>query len=97
MCPPASRLSDMHTCPMTTGPVPHVGGPIISPCAPTVLTGMLPQSVVGDMAICVGPPDTVIKGSSTVLVMGRPAVRMGDNTAHGGVVVLGYPTVIIGG
>ena len=93
---PAARLTDMHTCPMTTGPVPHVGGPITLG-APTVLTGTLPQARVTDMATCVGPPDTIVKGSTTVLVTSLPAARMGDQTAHGGVIVLGCFTVLIGG
>lgn len=93
---PASRITDMHTCPMTTGPVPHVGGPITLG-APTVLTGKLPQARVTDMAVCVGPPDTIVKGSATVLVTSLPAARMGDQTAHGGVIVLGCFTVLIGG
>jgi len=98
--PPAARLTDMHTCPMMTPglpPVPHVGGAILGPGCPTVLIGGLPAAVVGDMAICVGPPDSLIKGSGTVTIGGRPAVRMGDTTAHGGTVALGYPTVLIGG
>lgn len=95
--PPAARITDMHTCPMTTGPVPHVGGPIIGPGVPTVLIGGLPAAVMGDQATCVGPPDVLVRGSATVLIGGRPAVRMGDQTAHGGVVVLGFPTVMIGG
>ncbi len=95
--PPAARLTDMHTCPMTTGPVPHVGGPITGPGIPTVLIGGLPAAVLGDLATCTGPPDTIIKGSATVLIGGRPAARMGDQTAHGGVIVGGLPTVMIGG
>lgn len=95
--PPAARLSDMHTCPMATGPVPHVGGPILPPCEPTVLIGMLPAARVTDMATCVGPPDTIIKGSGTVLIGNLPAARIGDQTAHGGVIVLGCFTVMIGG
>jgi uncharacterized Zn-binding protein involved in type VI secretion len=82
---------------MTTGPVPHVGGPIMPPGCPTVLIGGLPAAVMGGQATCVGPPDVLIKGSATVLIGGRPAVRMGDQTAHGGVVTLGFPTVMIGG
>jgi len=93
---PAARVSDMHTCPMVTGLVPHVGGPIMPPCAVTVLTGGLPQARVGDLATCVGPPDTIVKGSPTVHVNGMMAARMGDLTAHGGVIVLGWPTVLIG-
>jgi uncharacterized Zn-binding protein involved in type VI secretion len=94
---PAARLTDMHTCPMFTGPVPHVGGPIIGPGAPTVLIGGLPAAVLGDSCVCVGPPDSIILGSMTVLIGGKPAARMGDQTAHGGVIILGCPTVIIGG
>lgn len=78
-------------------PVPHVGGPIIGPGVSTVLIGKLPAAVMGDMATCVGPPDTIIKGSATVLIGGKPAARMGDATAHGGSIVMGCPTVIIGG
>jgi uncharacterized Zn-binding protein involved in type VI secretion len=95
--PPAARVTDPHVCPMVTGVVPHVGGPILPPCCPTVLTGGLPQARVGDMLVCVGPPDVIAMGSFTVLVGGMPAARMGDLTAHGGVIVLGLPTVIIGG
>ena len=94
---PASRVTDMHVCPMVTGIIPHVGGPILPPCMPTVLTGMLPQARVTDMAVCVGPPDVIVKGSMTVLVGNMPAARIGDMTAHGGVIVLGFPTVLIGG
>jgi len=95
--PPASRITDLHTCPMTTGPVPHVGGPIMGPGVPNVLIGGLPASHLGDTAVCVGPPDSVIKGSATVMIGGTPAVRIGDSTAHGGSVVLGCLNVIIGG
>lgn len=98
--PNAARLTDMHTCPMQTPglpPVPHVGGPIIGPGVPTVLIGKLPAAVMGDMATCVGPPDTIIKGSTTVMIGGKPAARMGDTTAHGGSIIMGCPIVIIGG
>ena len=98
--PPAARLTDMHQCPMVTPglpPIPHVGGPIAGPGCPTVLIGGLPAAKVGDLAVCVGPPDSIIKGSATVLIMGMPAARLGDSTAHGGTIVLGCPTVLIGG
>ena len=95
--PPASRIGDMHVCPMVTGLVPHVGGPILPPCCPTVLTGGIPQARVTDLLTCVGPPDVIAKGSMTVMVGGLPAARMGDITAHGGVIVVGLPTVMIGG
>ena len=97
---PAARLTDMHTCPMQTPgvpPIPHVGGPITGPGAPTVLIGKMPAAVLGDMLVCVGPPDSIVKGSATVLIGGKPAARMGDTTAHGGSIVLGEPTVLIGG
>jgi uncharacterized Zn-binding protein involved in type VI secretion len=94
--PPAARITDMHTCPMVTGTVPHVGGPIIPPCEPTVIIGGMPAARVTDHAICVGPPDTIAKGSPTVFINGKPAARIGDMTAHGGVIVSGFPTVIIG-
>jgi uncharacterized Zn-binding protein involved in type VI secretion len=93
---PAARITDMHVCPLVTGVVPHVGGPILPPGAINVLTGGLPQARVGDMAVCVGPPDVIALGSFTVLVGGQPAARMGDMTAHGGSIVLGLPTVLIG-
>ena len=96
---PAARLTDMHMCPMVTPgtpPIPHVGGPITGPGAPTVLIGGMPASVVGDMCVCVGPPDTIAMGSTTVLISGKPAARMGDQTAHRGVIMAGCPTVLIG-
>jgi uncharacterized Zn-binding protein involved in type VI secretion len=94
--PPAARITDMHTCPAFNGPVPHVGGPIIPPCCVTVITGGQPQARITDKAICVGPLDMIVKGSATVLVGGLQAARIGDMTAHGGVIVTGCPTVIIG-
>lgn len=95
--PPAARLTDMQTCPMVTVLVPHVGGPIIGPGEPTVLIAKLPAAVMGDNCVCVGPPSSIVKGSATVMIGGKPAARMGDQTAHGGVIVVGAPTVMIGG
>jgi len=86
----------MHTCPIPGTP-PHVGGPVTGPGVPTVLIGGMPAAVVSDICICVGPPDSIVKGSATVLIGGKPAARMGDLTAHGGVIVQGNPTVMIGG
>jgi uncharacterized Zn-binding protein involved in type VI secretion len=94
--PPAARITDMHVCPQVTGTVPHVGGPIIPPAEPTVLIGYLPAARVGDHAVCVGPPDTITQGSPTVFIGGKPAARLGDTTMHGGKIVVGCPTVIIG-
>jgi uncharacterized Zn-binding protein involved in type VI secretion len=82
---------------MVNGVVPHVGGPILPPGCPTVLIGGMPAARVGDQATCVGPPDAIVKGSATVLIGGMPAARMGDQTSHGGVIVVGCPTVLIGG
>ncbi|MEO9871524.1 PAAR domain-containing protein [Ekhidna sp.] len=92
----AARVGDMHTCPMTTGPVPHVGGPINPPGEPTVLIGGMPAARVGDILVCVGSPDTIAMGSGTVMIGSMPAARMGDTTAHGGSIVVGCPTVLIG-
>lgn len=92
----AARVTDTHTCPQATGLVPHVGGPILPPGCPTVLIGYMPAARMGDMATCVGPPDTIAMGSATVMIGNMPAARMGDQTAHGGVIVIGCPTVIIG-
>ena len=98
--PPAARLTDLHTCPMVppgVPPIPHVGGPVAGPGVPTVLIAKLPAAVVGDRLDCVGPPDTIVQGSSTVLIGGKPAARLGDRTEHGGSIVLGAPNVLIGG
>lgn len=98
--PPAARLTDFHQCPMVTPglpPVPHVGGPVVGPGAVNVLIAGLPAARVSDMLVCVGPPDSIVKGSATVLIGGLPAARMGDTTAHGGSIMLGAFNVIIGG
>ena len=95
---PAARLGDMHTCPMATPgtpPIPHVGGPVSTGC-PTVFIGGAPAARVGDLSVCVGPPDTIAMGSCTVMIGGMLAARMGDITAHGGLVSMGIPTVMIG-
>lgn len=96
MSRPAARITDPHVCPMVTGTVPHVGGPILPPAQLNVLTGFLPQARIGDKAVCNGPPDVIALGSFTVLVGGSPAARMGDITAHGGVIVMGQMNVLIG-
>lgn len=96
--PFAARVNDMHVCPMLNpGGAPHVGGPVLPPGAPTVLIGGMPAATLGDMCTCSGPPDTIIMGSSTVMIGGKPAARVGDSTAHGGSIIIGCTTVIIGG
>lgn len=93
---PAARITDMHVCPMVTVLVPHVGGPILPPGAVTVLIGKLPAARATDMATCVGPPDAIAMGSPTVLTMKLMQARMLDPTVHGGMIVLGCPTVLVG-
>ena len=96
---PASRITDMHVCPMVTPgapPIPHVGGIVSGPGCSTVLIGKMPSARATDMAICVGPPDTIAMGSVTVLIGSMPAARIGDSCAHGGIIVMGCPTVLIG-
>lgn len=104
---PAARINDMHVCPMMTpvppgAPIPHVGGPIMMVGCPVVLIGGMPAACVGDICQCVLPAgpvpcDPIVKGSATVLIGGKPAARIGDSTAHGGTIVMGCPTVLIGG
>lgn len=96
MSQPVARLTDMHVCQQATVLVPHVGGPISGPCTPTVLFGGLPAARIGDMAVCVGPPDAIAQGSPKVLVNGVPLARMGDMTVHGGTIIMGLPMVLIG-
>jgi uncharacterized Zn-binding protein involved in type VI secretion len=92
---PAARITDMHVCPLLSGLVPHVGGPILMG-APTVLVGGLPAARVTDQALCVGPPDLIAVGSTGVMITGLPAARILDLTMHGGMVAVGFPTVLIG-
>ena len=93
----AARITDMHICPLVNGVVPHVGGPVLPPGAANVMIGGLPAATAGDMCICTGPPDSILLGSTTVLINNKPAARMGDSTAHGGSIIAGCPTVNIGG
>ena len=93
---PAARVADLHTCPMVTGTVPHVGGPILPPGFPKVLIGGQPAARMNDPATCVGPPDMIAMGSPKVLIGGQPAARMGDPSGHGGVITGGFPKVLIG-
>jgi len=96
--PFAARITDMHVCPMVNpNGSPHVGGPVMPPGTITVIIGGLPAATLGDMCVCAGPTDVIIKGSATVLIGGKPAARMGDSTAHGGTIILGCTTVLIGG
>jgi uncharacterized Zn-binding protein involved in type VI secretion len=93
---PAARVGDMHVCPDFDGPVPHVGGPILPPGCPTVLIADMPAARATDMATCVGPPDSIAMGSVTVMIGNLPAARLGDPSDHGGSIILGCPTVLVG-
>ena len=93
---PSARVADSHVCPMVSGPVPHVGGPVVVP-VPTVLIGKMPATTATAMAVCVGPPDTIVKGSGTVLTGKKPQARLGDSCSHGGAIVMGCATVLVGG
>ena len=90
MSQPAARITDPHVCPI------HGGGPILPPAAPTVLIGSLPAARVSDLALCPMAPDMIAMGAMNVLIQGLPAARMGDPCAHGGMVAMGCPTVLIG-
>ncbi|MEZ5002041.1 MAG: PAAR domain-containing protein [Chitinophagales bacterium] len=92
---PAARIGDFHICPMVTGTVPHVGGPVALGATNVLIAGV-PAARVGDMCTCIGPPDSIVAGSATVMIGGVPAARVGDSTAHGGTIVVGAPTVLIG-
>ena len=94
---PAARITDNHICPMVTGQVPHVGGPVLPPGAATVLINNLPAATLSSMCLCTGPPDTIVAGSGTVLIGAKPAARLGDSTTHGGTIVAGSANVMIGG
>ena len=96
---PFSRVGDLHVCPMVTPgvpPIPHVGGPIMPPGVITLLVGSMPVAQATGMCTCVGPPAPVPMGSPTVLVGSMPAGRMSDMTGHGGSIVFGLPTVLVG-
>jgi uncharacterized Zn-binding protein involved in type VI secretion len=96
--PPAARITDQHVCPaQTPAPSPHVGGPVLPPGEATVFIAGLPAARVGDSAVCAGPTATIVSGSGTVFIGGSPAARLGDSTSHGGTIVGGEPTVMIGG
>jgi uncharacterized Zn-binding protein involved in type VI secretion len=96
---PFSRVGDLHVCPMLTPgvpPIPHVGGPIMPPGHITLLIGSMPAAKATAMCVCVGPPAPVPMGSPTVLIGGMPAGRLTDMTGHGGAIVFGLPTVLVG-
>lgn len=93
----AARLGDNHTCPAANPDgSPHTGGPITDGDA-TVLIEYMPAARLGDMATCSGPPDMIATGAATCLIGYMPAARVGDTTVHGGSIVVGCTSVLIGG
>lgn len=93
---PVATIGSIHVCPMCSGSTPHVGGPITGPGSPNILVNNKPAALMGDMCTCVGPPDVIVQGAPNVFFNGVPVVCQGDLTAHGGVITVGEPTVIIG-
>ncbi|NER18525.1 PAAR domain-containing protein [Spongiivirga citrea] len=93
---PIATIGSMHVCPMVTGTTPHVGGPVSGPGAPNILVNGKPAALMGDICVCVGPPDTIAQGAPSVFFNGTPVACMGDMTAHGGTITVGEPNVIIG-
>lgn len=96
---PAARVGDLHFCPMVSPvvpPIPHVGGPILPPGILNVLIGSLPAATIGTLAVCIGPPDSIVRGSTKVLIGNRPAARMTDSCSHGGTIITGLVNVLIG-
>lgn len=94
---PAVRVTDRHACPFSDGLVPHMGGAVLSAPAPEVLAAGLPLAAAGSLVGCEGALGIVLSGSATVLVAGWPVARMGDATAHGGVLVDGASSILVGG
>ncbi len=92
---PIATVGSMHVCPLVSGTVPHVGGPVIGPGQPNVLINGKPVAVMGDTVTCAGPPDTIVQGEPTVLINGIPVATQGSMTAHGGTITVGDPTVMI--
>lgn len=93
---PAATVGSMHICPLCSGTIPHVGGPVVGSGSPDVLINGKPAVTVGDVCTCAGPPDTIVQGNPTVLINGKPIACVGDMTTHGGTITTGEATVIIG-
>jgi len=97
----AARIGDFHQCLKSEpGPIPHVGGPILPPNPPkdpNVFIGGLPAAVKDSQCFCVGvPPSSITTASQSVFINGKGAARKDDLTKHGGRILNGCPTVIIG-
>lgn len=94
---PAARVTDRHSCPAVLGGIAHVGGRVTGPGCPTVIIAGQPAARMGDLASCTGAVARIVAGSASVRIGGRPAARQGDATEHGGALIGGSATVLIGG
>ncbi|MBI9058547.1 MAG: PAAR domain-containing protein [Labilibaculum sp.] len=92
---PIITLGSMHVCPMCSGTIPHVGGPVAGPGQANVLINGKPVATLGDICTCCGPPDTIAQGEPVVLINGLPVATVGCLTAHGGTLIQGEPNVTI--
>ena len=89
-------INTMHTCPMTTGNTPHVGGPIIGPGSTGVTLDGIPIALQGDKCVCAaGGQDVILQGCSGVTIDGIPIALQGSPTAHGGTIPAGVPGAVI--
>ena len=89
-------INTMHTCPMTTGNTPHVGGPIIGPGCSTATLNGIPIALQGDKCICAaGGQDVILQGCPTATINGVPIALQGSPTAHGGTIPAGVPGAVI--
>lgn len=65
---PAWRaVADVHSCPLFTGPTPHVGGAVVAGSS-SVLINNFPAASLGDSIVEAGPPNTITAGCPTVLI-----------------------------
>ena len=95
MVMPAAFLTCMQVCPMLDGPVPHVGGVILETEADNIILGILPAATITSMAMCIGPPATILEGSPAFIADVLPVATLTAMTDHGGCVLEGEPTIIV--
>jgi uncharacterized Zn-binding protein involved in type VI secretion len=90
-----AQVGSLQACPVCD-PKPHVGGPVLGPGAPTVLVCGKPVALEGDRCTCTGPPSRIQGSGSTVRIAGKEVARVGNMTDHGGIILLGCPSVMAG-
>ena len=93
---PIATVGSMHMCPMCSGYIPHIGGPVTGPGMPGVTINGQAVAVMGDMCTCIGPPDVIVQGCPGITINGVPVASVGCMTAHGGQITSGIPGVTIG-